>query len=117
MHYGRKYGCMYQMQMAHNCSCRPLLKQLYGRYLSLLCARIRSVVYGSREPIFILLVHGGFTWIPHALSIIYEETHHLQNILKMFDSVFFSTGCRPSIYSLIFLHITGYDKLIQGDRA
>ena len=30
--------------------------------------------------------------------------------------LYFPSGCRPSIYSLIFLHLTGYDKLIQGAR-
>ena len=36
-----------------------------------------------------LLVDGEFTWIPHVLSIIDEETDHFQNILKTFYPVFF----------------------------
>ena len=30
--------------------------------------------------------------------------------------LYFPSGCRPSIYSLSFLQLTRYDKLIQGDR-
>ena len=105
--------------MTQNCSCRPLLKQLSGRHQSLLWARIRPFVYGSREPIFMLLVHGGFTWIPHALSIIDKETHHLQNILKTFDRVFVFPKWVPSLDLFIEIssHIYWYDKLIQGARA
>ena len=106
------------MQMAQNCSCLPLLKQLYGRRRSLLLERIIPFVYGSRVPIFILLVIERFSWIPHVLSIIDEETHHLQKILKTFDCLFvFSSGCRPLIDSLIFIHIIGSDKPIQGARV
>ena len=104
--------------MAQNCSCCPLLKQLSGRHRSLLCASIRTFVYVSREPIIILLAHGQFIWISHVLSIIDEETNHLQNTIKTLDRVFFfPSGCRPSMQSLIFLHITGSDKLIQGPRS
>ena len=110
-----KYGYMKYMKMAHNCSCCPLLEKLYGHHWSLLRERMRLFVYVSLEPIFILLVHLGFTWISHVVSIIVEETHNLQKIIKTFDHVFFfPTVCRPSIYSLRFLHITGSDKIIQG---
>ena len=88
MHSGIKSGYTEYTQMTQNCSCRPLLKQLSDRHRSLLSATIKPFVYGSHEPIFMLLVHGEFTWIPHALSIIDEETHHLQNILKTFYHVF-----------------------------
>ena len=37
-----------------------------------------------------LLIHGEFTWIPHALSIIDEETHNLQKMLKTIYRVFVS---------------------------
>ena len=62
-----KSGYMSYMQMAQNFSCRPLLEQLSGRHQSLLWAMIRPFVYISHETIFIILVHGGFTWILHAL--------------------------------------------------
>ena len=115
---GRKSGYMEYTQMAHHCSCHPLPEQLSGHHQSLLWDRIRPFFYGSGEPIFILLVYGGFTWIPHAISIIYKETHHMQNILKKIDHVsFFSRGCCLSIYSLSFLHITGSDKKSQGVRS
>ena len=88
MHSGIKSGYTDYTQMTQNCSCRPLLKQLSDRHRALLSATIKPFVYGSHEPIFMLLVHGEFTWIPHALSIIDEETHHLQNKLKTFYHVF-----------------------------
>ena len=115
---GRKSGYVEYMQMAQNFSCRPLLKQLSGRHQLLLLARIGPFVYGSREQIFILLFHVGFTWIPHALSIIEEETRHLQNIIKTFYRVIvFPCGCCSCIYSMSFLHITGSNILIKVARA
>ena len=97
MYCGRKSGYMKYMQMEQNCSCRPLLEQKSERHQSLLWTRITSFVYGSREPIFIILVNGGFTWIPHALSIIDEETHYLQKMLKKFDPVSIFPKCMPSL--------------------
>ena len=106
------------MHITQNCSCQPLLGQLSGRHQSLLWARIRPFVYRSCEPIFILLVNGGFTWIPYSLSIIDEETHHLQNILKMIDPVFVFPKWMLSLdlFTDLF-HVTGSDKLIQGAKA
>ena len=96
--------------MTQNCSCNPLLKQLYGRHRSLLWARIRPFVYGSLEPIFTSLVHGGFTWIIYALSIIDEEIHYLQNILKKFYMLFLD------LFTELSSHRCGSVKLIWGSR-
>ena len=66
---------------------------------------------------FMLLVHGEFYWIPHALSIIDEETRHLQNILKTFDRLFFFKWTLfLDLFTELSSHICGSDNLIEGAR-
>ena len=65
------------------------------------------------------LVHGDFTWITHMLSIIDEETHNLQQILKTFDRVFVFPKYTLSInlYTEISSHRYVSDKVIEGDST
>ena len=89
MYSGIKFDYIEYMQMTLNCICLPLLKQLSEHHLSLIWERIKPFIYGSRKPISMILFLGEFPWIPHMLSIIDEETHNLQSILKTFCLVFF----------------------------
>ena len=118
MYHGRESDYMEYMHMTQNCSSCPVLEQLSRRNQKLLWERIRTFVYGSCGPIFMILVHGEFTWIIHVLSIIGEETHQLQNILKTFHCTFFSKWMMSiDLFTEISSHLCGSNKIIEGSRS